>query len=86
MPETEFRTKLVKAIEEGVLIFVKFGLIIVLIILSIEYALKIKQAALNGEQAAIAINEYQQKGWLPKFPISEKKDEKVPDTTTNPTK
>lgn len=55
------------AATEGLLIFVKYGLIIILIIISVNYFFRVHQAAINGEQAAIAINEFIKKGWLPEI-------------------
>ena len=61
----EFLPKLKNAFEEGLLIFIKYVLVIALAFLIVNYATRINQAALNGEQAAIYLNLLQQKGYLP---------------------
>lgn len=60
-----FKYKIKLAAESGLLLFIKYGLILLLIYVGINYVTRINQAALNGEQAAIIIREYQIKGYLP---------------------
>jgi len=67
-----FLDRLKIAAQESVLIAVKWGLLIVIILTAVNYVTRIRTAALNGEQAAIAINEFQSKGWLPQFPVPQK--------------
>jgi len=62
-----FIERLKGAAQESVLIAVKWGLIILIILTAVNYVTKIRTAALNGEQAAIAIVEFQKKGWLPQI-------------------
>ena len=66
------KDKLVKAFEEGILITVKYGIIIVVIIYTFNFMNGTRQMAINGNSAALAIQELQSKGWLPKFPIEQK--------------
>lgn len=63
----EFKHKLKRAVEEGLLIFIKYSLVLILAWFAVNYLTRINQAALNGEQAAVAIQMFQQKGYLPQF-------------------
>lgn len=79
--ESSFKLKLRKSAEEGILIAVKWGLIIFLILWSYNYSMNTRNMAANGESAAAAIGEFQRTGWLPKLPAPlkseiEKKDGK----------
>lgn len=69
-----YKDMLLEAFKEGLLLLVKWGLLIAAIVYAFNYSLQTRNMALNGNQAAIAINELQQKGWLPKF-----KDGVIPD-------
>jgi hypothetical protein len=74
-----FLDKLKRAGEEGILLLVKYGLIIAFIIFAFKYFLTIQQMAINGQQAAIYLMELQKKGWLPQIingQVSEKVIEK----------
>lgn len=71
-----FITRLKCAAEEGILLTVKFGLLFIVILYTVTYLLDIRQMAINGNQAALAINEFQSKGWLPKFPVPVKEEVK----------
>lgn len=61
------KEKLKQAAEEGLLLFVKYALVLGLLIFSFNYFTRINQAALNGEQAALMLMELQKKGWLPQL-------------------
>lgn len=69
-----FVDRLKEAAQDGILLLVKYGLIIFVIVYVYLFLMQTRQAAINGEQAAMALNEYIAKGWLPKFPIPEKKE------------
>lgn len=70
-----FKFQLKKAAEAGLLLFVKWGLVLILVIFAFNYFTRVNQAALTGEQAAIAVRMFQEKGWLPQFTP----DGKIPD-------
>ena len=62
-----------RALGEGLFLFLKYGLIIILILVGLIYYNDMKMKAENGNQAAIAINEYIKNGYLPSFPLTPKK-------------
>lgn len=64
-----------EAIEDGILITVKYGMITLIIFYVVMQIMQVYQMSVNGQQAAIAIREFQDKGYLPKFPISNKSGE-----------
>lgn len=70
-----FKEVLIKNIQEGILLLVKYGLIIGFIIFSYLIMMNTYQMANNGNQAAIAINEYIKNGYLPSFPLKPKSNE-----------
>lgn len=63
----DYKDKLIEAFKDGLLIVAKYGLIVVLIWYAFNYSLQTRNMAINGEQATLAINEYINKGWLPKL-------------------
>ena len=67
-----FRDKLIQALGEGILLSIKYGLLIIIFVFVFNYVSNIKQMIVNGQVAAQLIQEYQTKGWLPKLPIPEK--------------
>lgn len=67
-----FWKQIVESFKDGLLIAVKYITIIVIIIYAYLFMMDTRQQAINGNQAAMAIKEYQDKGILPRFPISEK--------------
>ena len=88
MNESFFRDRLKFAMEEGILLVVKYGLVLLIIVFALNYFSQISQAALNGQQAALAIRLFQSKGYLPQIDtqgnVPEKTHEK--DITSNLTK
>lgn len=62
-----FKDKLIKATEQGLLLFIKFALVVGLSYVVINYFTTINSGAINGTQAVIYLNELQQKGYLPKI-------------------
>lgn len=68
----EFGIRLRRACEEAILLFVKYGIAIFLIIYAYLYFMDIRRMSINGDQAAAAILQFQAKGYLPKFPLSDK--------------
>lgn len=65
-----------EAIEDGIIITVKYGMIILILFYVMNFTMQVYQMSVNGQQAAIAIREFQDKGYLPKFPITQKDGEK----------
>lgn len=64
-----FRIRLRAYIEDGILIAVKYSIVVAALLLTVNYMLEIRQMALNGQAAAELIREYQVKGWLPSLPV-----------------
>lgn len=62
-----YKDKLIEALKEGLLLLVKYGLIIVLVIYSYLFLMNTYQMSINGNNAAIAIRMLQEKGYLPSF-------------------
>jgi hypothetical protein len=54
------------ACESGILLFVKYALVVGLIYLGINYITNVNSGAQNGTAAAMYLNQLQQKGYLPK--------------------
>jgi hypothetical protein len=66
MNET-FTSRLKNACEAGILLFVKYALVLGLIYLGINYITNVTAGANNGTAAAMYLNQLQQKGYLPKI-------------------
>jgi Na+/H+ antiporter NhaC len=66
MNET-FTSRLKSACEAGILLFVKYALVVGLIYLGINYITNVTAGANNGTAAAMYLNQLQQKGYLPKI-------------------
>jgi hypothetical protein len=66
------KERLIIALGEGLLLLIKYSFLLIVIWYAFNFSLQTRQAAINGEQAAVAIHEYQLKGILPKFPILDK--------------
>ncbi len=62
-----YKEELIEAFKNGLLLLVKWGLLIAAVIYAFNFSLETRRAAINGEQAAILINEYMKKGYLPKL-------------------
>jgi hypothetical protein len=62
-----FQELLKEKFQQGLLLLVKWGLLIAAIVYAFNYSLQTRNMAMNGEQAALAINEFINKGWLPKL-------------------
>lgn len=60
-----FRLMIKNAAMEGIFLAVKYGIIIAAIVYAFNFSMQTRTAAVNGEQAALVINEYIAKGWLP---------------------
>ena len=60
------------AFEDGIILAIKFALVIVIIFFTLNYLTNIVQMSKNGNDAAAALSEYINKGYLPKFPIQPK--------------
>lgn len=76
------RDKLRKAAEEGLLLFAKYGLILALVWLSLNFVNGLIAGSHNGTQSAIYINQLIEKGYLPRavngqIPTKEMNDEKT---------
>lgn len=70
-----FKDDLIEALKSGIILLVKYGLIIVAILYAAALANDTRIKAVNGEQAAAAIVQFQKHGWLPAF----NQDGTVPD-------
>lgn len=69
-----YKEQFKEALKEGLLLLVKYGLLILAIIYAFNFSLQTRDMAVNGTQAAIAIKSFQQKGWLPQFVNGEAPD------------
>ncbi len=58
--------RLKSALEEGLLIFTKYALVLILAYLALQFGTGVVSGSTNGTQAALYLNELQNKGWLPK--------------------
>lgn len=58
---------MIRASKEGLYLLVKYGILIAAIIYAFNFSMQTRQAAINGEQAAIAVKMFQDKGYLPQF-------------------
>ena len=79
-----YKDRLTEAFKDGLLLFVKWGLLIVAIVYAFTFMLNTRDMAINGQQAAIAINEYIKKGWLPKIINGEVPEKSKEDNKINP--
>lgn len=61
-----FKNKLKIAFEEGIFLFAKWGLIIVLAFLTLQYSMNVVSGSQNGTNAILYLQELQNKGYLPK--------------------
>lgn len=68
----DFKEQLVEAFKNSLLLAVKYSVIVVVIIYVFNYTMQTRQLAMNGNEAATAILEYQKAGVLPKFPLEKK--------------
>lgn len=64
--EEPFKTKLKSAMEQGLLLFVKYALVLVLTYVALQFGLNIVSGAANGTNAVLYLKEVQDKGYLPK--------------------
>lgn len=62
-----FYDKLIEASKEGILILVKWIFISVAMYYTFNYSMQTRDMAVNGHNAAAAINKYIEKGWLPQI-------------------
>lgn len=62
-----FWENIVEKFKEGILLLVKYGLLIAAIVYAFNYSLQTRQMSQNGEQAAILLVELQRKGYLPQL-------------------
>lgn len=53
--------------KDGLLLLVKWGLLIAAIIYAFNFSMQTRDMAINGQQAAAFLSELQKKGWLPKI-------------------
>lgn len=63
------RSMVIGALGEGLYLLLKYGLIVILVLTSLYFYNNLSSKADNGNQAAIAINEYIKNGYLPSFPL-----------------
>lgn len=77
-----FKTRLKYAFESGLLLFAKYGLIVLLIYISLQFVNGLIAGATNGNNSAIYLNQLIEKGYLPRaingqIPPKEETDEKT---------
>lgn len=56
---------LLNAFKDGLVLVVKYGLLVLVILWAFSFAMQTRQLAINGDSAAAALNEFINKGWLP---------------------
>lgn len=61
-----FRQDLKNAAEQGLLIFVKYGLALILAFLTLQFFTNVVNGSQNGTNAVLYLQELQNKGYLPK--------------------
>ena len=61
-----FKQKLKEAAEQGLLIFVKWGLALVLAFFALNILTNVVSGSTNGTQAILYLKELQDKGYVPK--------------------
>lgn len=81
----DFITKLKSALESGLLLFAKWGLILVLVYITLSMGSNIIAGSNNGTNAILYLNQAIEKGYLPKAvngalpdKLTEKTNEKTP--------
>ena len=62
----EFKQRLKKATEEGILLFVKYALLVLLVFGALQYFNTLVQGSQNGTQSALYLQQAIEKGYLPK--------------------
>jgi Na+/H+ antiporter NhaC len=62
-----FKEQMKEAAEAGLLLFIKYALVLGLIYVGVNIFTNITSGASNGTAAAMYLNELQQKGYLPKI-------------------
>lgn len=88
--QVPYKMRLKKAAEEGLLLFAKYGLLLFLVWLSLNFVNGLIAGSQNGTQSAIYINQLIEKGYLPKavngqVPPKEVENEKTSSAAVNPT-
>ena len=66
VPVAPFKYKLKLALEQGLLISAKWGIVLFLAFLALQFATNVVSGSQNGTNAVIYLNELQSKGWLHK--------------------
>jgi hypothetical protein len=61
-----YKQRMKRAGEEGLLIFIKYFLVVVLAYFALTFGTQLVTGSVNGTQAALYLNELQNKGYLPK--------------------
>ena len=61
-----YKNRLKRAGEEGLLIFIKYALVLVLAFFALNYLTSVISGAANGTNAVLYLTELQNKGYLPK--------------------
>lgn len=76
-----FKTRMKYAAEQGLLLFIKYGLVLILAYFALTFGTNVVSGAANGTQAILYLVELQNKGYLPKVNngvIPEKTNETTP--------
>jgi hypothetical protein len=61
-----FKSKAKIAAEAGLLLFIKYALVLLLTYIAFTFGTQIVNGSINGTQSALYLNELQNKGYLPK--------------------
>ena len=61
-----YKSRIKRAAEEGLLIFIKYGLALILAFFALQYMTSIISGASNGTNSPLYLNELISKGYLPK--------------------
>ena len=61
-----FKERIKIAIEEGLLLFIKYALVIILAYMILTFGTNVVNGSANGTQAALYLNQLMEKGYLPK--------------------
>jgi hypothetical protein len=78
-----FWEDVVEKFKEGLLLVVKYGLLVFIIWYAFNFSLTTYNKAQNGEQAAILLVELQKKGYLPQL-VNGQVPDKVVDKSSSP--
>lgn len=61
-----FASRLKRASEQGLLLFIKYALVLILAYFALLFVTNVVNGSQNGTQSALYLQQLQLKGWLPK--------------------